>query len=380
MGHGERLTEMGAELIREAEMKRTIILCLLAAVMAVLSAPAAWGQLATFKGKVTDAEGKPVGGGQVQITSKDTGRKYELKTDKGGNFYSLGIQPGFYDLKLLKNGETMYTFGNIQISLQGNGSVVGETTFNIDLKKAEQQSGISEEKKKEVEAAKAENLKVKGLNDKLAAATAAEQAGNFDAAIQAMTEATQMDPTRDVLWFKLADAERMSAAKMAASADRTTRYQQAAENFKKAIAIKPSGPYYNNLGEVQVKMGDVTAAIASYAQAAQADPTHAAQYYYNEGAVLTNTGKVDDAIQAFDKAIQADPTKADAYYWKGVNLLGKATVKGNKMEAPPGTAEAFNKYLELQPSGQFAQPAKDMLASIGASVETSFGKGKTKKK
>ena len=120
--------------------------------------------------------------------------------------------------------------------------------------------------------------------------------------------------------------------------------------------------------------------MASYGQAAQADPTHAAQYYYNEGAVMTNTGKVDDAIQAFDKAIQADPTKADAYYWKGVNLLGKATVKGNKMEAPPGTAEAFNKYLELEPSGQFAQPAKDMLASIGAAVETSFGKGKTIKK
>jgi hypothetical protein len=46
------------------------------------------------------------------------------------------------------------------------------------------------------------------------------------------------------------------------------------------------------------------------------------------------------------------------------------------MEAPPGTAEAFNKYLELQPSGQFAEPAKQMLASIGAAVETSFGKTK----
>jgi hypothetical protein len=89
---------------------------------------------------------------------------------------------------------------------------------------------------------------------------------------------------------------------------------------------------------------------------------------------------VDEAIAAFDKAIQADPTKADAYYWKGVNLLGKATMKGNKMEAPAGTAEAFNKYLELQPTGQFAGPAKEMLASIGAPVETSFGKQKAKTK
>ncbi len=70
------------------------------------------------------------------------------------------------------------------------------------------------------------------------------------------------------------------------------------------------------------------------------------------------------------------PTKAASYYWKGVNLMGKATLKGNKMEAPEGTAEAFNKYLELDPTGQFADPAKQMLATIGADVQTSFGKPK----
>ena len=49
------------------------------------------------------------------------------------------------------------------------------------------------------------------------------------------------------------------------------------------------------------------------------------------------------------------------------------------MVAPEGTAEAFKKYLELQPSGQYAEPAKQMLASIGASVETKFGKKKSTK-
>ena len=82
---------------------------------------------------------------------------------------------------------------------------------------------------------------------------------------------------------------------------------------------------------------------------------------------------MDDAIAAFDKVIAADPTKAAAYYWKGVNLIGKATLEGDKMVAPPGTAEAFQKYLELEPDGKLAQPAKDMLASIGATVETGFG-------
>ena len=100
-------------------------------------------------------------------------------------------------------------------------------------------------------------------------------------------------------------------------------------------------------------------------------------YYFNEGAVFTNTGKVDEAVAAFDKSIQADPNKAPAYYWKGVNLLAKATTKGDKMVAPEGTSQAFNKYLELEPNGQYADAAKQLLASIGAPVETTFGKSKT---
>ena len=51
--------------------------------------------------------------------------------------------------------------------------------------------------------------------------------------------------------------------------------------------------------------------------------------------------------------------------------------KGDKMEAPAGTAEAFNKYLELAPTGPYADPAKQMLDSMGAKIETSFGKGRT---
>jgi len=135
--------------------------------------------------------------------------------------------------------------------------------------------------------------------------------------------------------------------------------------------------YYNNLAETYSKANKVDDSVTNYNKAAQLDPTHAGTYLFNEGAVLTNAGKVDDAIAAFDKVIAADPTKAAAYYWKGVNLIGKATLKGDKMIAPDGTAEAFQKYLELEPEGKMAQPAKDMLASIGATVETGFG---TKKK
>jgi len=358
-------------------MKRNLILNLMVALLASVVVPAAWGQMATIKGYVHDVQGNPMTGVTIQLTNKENGRKYALKTDKKGNYYSLAIFPGRYDLVVLQDGKQVYFMNGISVQISEK-----ENEYNVDLKKEEaaQQAAVPPEIKKQQEAQQKENLKIKGLNEKLAQADAAQQAGNSDQAIAAMTEATQMDPTRDLLWFKLADYERLSVPKLTSPQEKTARYNKAAEDYKKAIAIKPDGRYYNNLGEVQAKLGDSDAARASYQQAAQLDPTNAGQYYYNEGAVLTNMGKVDDAIAAFNKAIQIDPNRADAYYWKGINLIGKATMKGNKMEAPEGTAEAFNKYLELQPNGEFAEPAKQMLASIGATVETSFGKGKTQTK
>jgi tetratricopeptide (TPR) repeat protein len=238
-----------------------------------------------------------------------------------------------------------------------------------------------------------ENLNVKTLNDKLALAKQEADSGDFHAAAATVTEATQMDPNRDLLWAKLGDYEESAAAKSTDTGEKNKDYGEAVTDYQKAVDLKqkaldaePSkkspeeikklASYYNNLGQAQAKALKTDDAVKSYAQAAQIDPSGAAQYYFNTGAVLTNAGKVDDAIAAFDKSIAADPNRAEAYYWKGVNLIGKATLKGDKMVAPDGTAQAFNKYLELQPNGQFAEPAKQMLASIGANVETQYGNKK----
>jgi hypothetical protein len=42
--------------------------------------------------------------------------------------------------------------------------------------------------------------------------------------------------------------------------------------------------------------------------------------------------------------------------------------KDKKMVAPPRTAEALKKYLELAPNGPHAQDVEAMLAFIGSSV------------
>ncbi len=343
-----------------------------------LLVPTAWAQTATLKGKIVDEQKNPIVGAQIVLVNKENGRKYgPLKSDGKGNIFSLGIASGNYEVTVTgPNGQLLTKYNNFPIRLGD------ENVLDIDMAKehAANQQQMSEEQKKQIEAVNKENLKIKGLNDHLAAAKVASDAGNFDQAVQILTEATQMDPNRDLLWLKLADAQRSAAQKAPDAAAKKTGYEGSLESYKKALSLtnntKPDllGAVYNNMADSYARLGQNEEAIKAYDQAAQANPPGAGGYYFNEGAVFTNTGKVDDAIKAFDKAIAADPTKAAAYYWKGVNLMGKATLKGSKMEAPEGTAEAFNKYLELDPTGQFADPAKQMLASIGADVQTSFGK------
>jgi len=363
-------------------MKQRLTICMLAVLAAALMIPPAWSQsMATVKGKCLDASGQPIAGATVEYANLDTGQKYNLKTNKKGEFFSLGVAPGKYKISLIKNGQTLFFFNNVPVQL---GSDENVTDFNLQKEQAkakeQAQAQLTPEQKAQQEKIQKENATIKSLNAKLAEASAAEQAGNYDQAVAVLKDATTIDPNRDLLWFKLGDAYRGAAVKQSDPSQKTQAFNDSIAAYQKALAIKPNdGAYLNNLGDVQAKAGKVDDAIKTFTQAATADPTHAAQYYFNLGAVLTNSGKVDDAVQAFDKAIAADPTKADAYYWKGVNLLGKATTdKTGKMTAPPGTAEAFNKYLELQPQGTYADAAKQMLASIGASVETSFGKTRKK--
>jgi tetratricopeptide (TPR) repeat protein len=373
-------------------MKRIFIIPFLLVLVVGLCAPPAFTQaMGSVKGVCKDAEGKPITGAVVEWSGVETGRKYSIKTNNKGEYFSLGISPGKYNVQLLKDGKELWHINNVQVGLD-------EITLDFDLKKEQEKAGqgqgMTAEQVKQMQEAQAQAAKetntVKALNDKLNAAKVASDAGDYETAIATLTEANQVDPSRDVIWFRLADAYRMSAIKLTDPAEKQKRFENAATDYQKAIELKQGAAqkdpdantkmaaYYNNLAEVYGKSNRVDDAVKSYQQAATLDPAHAGQYLFNTGAVLTNAGKVDDAIIAFDKVIASDPTKADAYYWKGVNLVGKATTdKSGKVIAAPGTEEAFTKYLELQPSGAHAGEAKAMLQYIGSTIETGFG---TKKK
>ena len=378
-------------------MKKRFVVSVLMSLIVLLVAPSALAQnTGTVKGVCKDVDGKPIAGAQVEWLNVENGRKYELKTNNKGEYFSLGVSPGKYKVTLSKDGKEIFHYNGFAVTLE-------EATLDFDMKKEQaaeaQGAGLTPEQLKQRQEQEAkvakENTTIKSLNEKLAAAKQAADAGDFNTAKNTMAEATQVDPNRDLLWAKLGDYTASAASKETDAEAKKKDYADAVGDYQKAVDLKQKtfdadpakktpdaakvlAQYYNNLGQAQSKALQIDDAAKSYTMAAQLDPAGAAQYYFNLGAVMTNAGKVDDGIAAFDKAIAADPTRAEAYYWKGVNLIGKATLQGDKMVAPEGTAEAFNKYLELQPNGPFAEPAKQMLASIGASIETSYGSSKKK--
>ena len=103
-------------------------------------------------------------------------------------------------------------------------------------------------------------------------------------------------------------------------------------------------------------------------------------YFYNLGALYTNGGQLEPSGEAFKKAIDADPNHADAQYQYGVYLMSKAQTKADGTVTPvPGTLEAFNKYLELKPTGTFADAAKGMIQMMGATLDTKYQNPDAKK-
>jgi len=419
-------------------MKRNFLFLLLITVLAGIASLPAFSQTATVHGVVKDAQGTPISDALVTWHNDDNGRTFKIKTNKKGEYFSLGIDPGTYTVTLTKDGKQLDQVNKKQVTSD-------EVALDFDLKQSQQQQiqqtakekGISPEQVKQMQEqqAKAEayNKNISSVNEKLKAATADEQGNppNYDGAIASLNEAAQMAPNEDLVWFRLGGAYLDSAKAQTDAAEKAKRNTEAYNDLQKAIDLyksknAPAGAapangqnppanaqgaqanapapqaknpvqaaqekqrlaaYYDNFAAAAARVGKSDDAVTAYNQAAELDAAHAGQYYYNLGAVLTNANTSNDvnmrkqAIDAFNKAIAADPSHADAYFWKAQNLIGMAsTDSSGKISAPDGTAQAYQKYLDLQPSGPHADEAKQMLTALNATVETNYGKKPAKKK
>ena len=81
---------------------------MLVVAVAALCVPPGFAQATgTVKGVCLDMEGKPIAGANLEWINTDNGRKYNLKTNKKGEYFSLGIETGKYKVTLTQDGKQL---------------------------------------------------------------------------------------------------------------------------------------------------------------------------------------------------------------------------------------------------------------------------------
>jgi tetratricopeptide (TPR) repeat protein len=334
----------------------------------------------SIHGHIQDPVGAPIGGAQVLVTTDGKTAKYTFTADANGDFKGAGIAPGTYVLDLMANSKPVDQLMDVKIVADQ------DAAENFDLSRPEYIAKMTPEQRKQMEDVKAKNadaLKsntvIKSLNTDLQTARSDIKAKNYADADQLMTKDSQAKPDASVIWLELGNAQVGEK-----------KFPEATTSLQKAVSLETANPKpnvdlvggaNNALGEAYAGQNKIPEATAAYDAAAKANPPSASMYYGNEAIILARSGQNGDAVAAAaDKAIAADPNKPIPYYLKGQALIAKATVdpKTQKITAPPGCAEAYQKYLELAPDGQFAPDAENILTSMGQKVKTSYHAGSKK--
>ena len=361
---------------------------------------ASWAQFTAIEGDVKGPDGKPLVGAQILIEREDMKGTFKgAKTDKKGHYIYNGLPVGgTFTVSVWVDGQKRDSAAHQKVRLGDPLPVNFDLKAAVEDQKAiqktlesggqltkEQERGMSKEQKDALEKHAKENAaamaKNKALNDTFNSGKEAMNAKNYDAAVQAFEKGAEMDPNQNVIFANLADAY-IALAGTQTGADQTATMTKGLAAYQKAITLKPDdAAYHNNYALALAKGKKFDEAQGELNKAAQLDPTSAGKYYYNLGAVLVNTGQMDPATEAFKKATEADPNYADAQFQYATALSAKlTTTPEGKVIAPPGMKEALDKYLALQPAGQFAEAAKGMLQVISTTVETNYNNPNAPKK
>jgi tetratricopeptide (TPR) repeat protein len=358
-----------------------------------LFALASIAQITGIEGTVKGTDGKIVQGAEVRIHRTDIKGDYKCKTDKRGHYIYNGLPIGKYDLSVWVDGKQVDEQKGVPTS-PGDPRVL-----DFDMKATQADTGakqalaqkametgqisdelarsLTKEQKealqKQIDSQVNQRKKNSALNDAYNGGMTALEAKQYDQAIESFNKAGELDPAQLAVWSHLAEAY-MGLAGTKTGPDHDAAVAKALEAYNKALALKPDdASIHNNYGLALAKAGKFPDALAELEKAAQLEPANACKYYYNAGALLTNAGQVDPAIETFKKGIAADANCADAYYQMGVNLMAKVTTgPDGKMVPVDGTIDAFQMYLKLKPDGAYAQSAKEMLATLGSTVDSSY--------
>jgi tetratricopeptide (TPR) repeat protein len=387
----------------------TRVLIMLAAVLACAMITSA--QNVRVGGQVLDREGKPWPGVTVLLKSEN-GRAFTLKTDKDGKFTQIGLTAGVYTFTLTSPNPA----DGLNYSEQHQLLVDDDNNITINFKEilAKQAAANPDQQKAQQDQA----TKFKDMQAHFLAGRAALDDWDATHKLLATTPADQRGPIQDKLAAdgKTAVAEMQLAeqgvqpkdvknhavvwSNLGQAYDRANQPEDAVNAYQKAIDLQPAASFYQNqstaLANVAVAETDpkvtqqkLADATADCEKAATLDPTPgpATVCWKNLGIVLNNKSDFKDAVAPLQKATQTNPKDVQAWFLLGSAYTGliAPNQQGDKMtyDIPPGTTDAYQKCIDLDPNGPYAALSKqnlDALAAMSGGDSTSVGLRAKKKK
>jgi tetratricopeptide (TPR) repeat protein len=292
------------------------------------SAPAA--AQSVIRGKVVDAQGKPVEGASVTIEATESNRRAQVKTNRNGEFMQIGLPSGRYNVTAVKDN-----LKQVQPATVSQGMPV-ELSFQLTPT-----SGMT-----------AEQAKAQAETQAMAQqAIEAMRAGRDDEAIAKFNEIVAKIPTCSDCYYNLGVAY-----------SKKQQFSEAEAAFTKATELAPnSADAYTGLANVynaQKKFDQAQQASAKAAQLAGAAGGGGgnAEAVYNQGVILWNAGKYAEAKEQFEAAVKADPNMAMAHYQLGMANLNLGQI--------PAARQAFEGYLKVDPNGPKAAEVQTFLKQL----------------
>lgn len=132
------------------------------------------------------------------------------------------------------------------------------------------------------------------------------------------------------------------------------RFEEAADAYRKAIALEPSCPEsFYNLGNVLRALERPDAALEMFRLALALDP-NLTEAWYNVADVLEEQGCIKEAIEHLNQTLDVTSTFADAYY----NLA----LCHEKLGDTDRAQHCWSEYLKLDPQSEWANVARQHLA------------------
>jgi tetratricopeptide (TPR) repeat protein len=384
-------------------IRMAALFALIAGPLAAWLVPAAYAQGGVLSGTVLDLTGKPYPEVTISIKNTETNKETTVTTDAKGHYSAAGLSGGTYNVDLKGKDKDQKDMLLYQTGLKLTAGT--SPTFDINLKELQEQGklvAIEAERKRQEAELQFQSLKVhydagiaaieqmKAAQTKLAQTPKEQQDPVKEQITQAGgTAVTELsaalalektdDPNRSIVLSRLGEAYESMG-----------KWQEAADTYQKSIALKPDvAANYNNLGNDLAKIGKVDDARAAYQKYVDLNPSDAALAWRNFGTVLYNSNRMKESIEPLQKATTLDPKNATAWLLLGIALVNTMEFKteGDKITPvmQPGTVEAYQHAIDLDPNGPIGAQAKqglDSLQAMGVGITTKLGQAppKTAKK